>query len=661
MARRNDKKYKYQSRILNPLSPPFPRDKKRLQLKSFSGNELDTALEGIRRIRLISEILHYAYGTPTLGNQDDPVDEAIYIMITQKTDIKLAYDVFQELKRTILHWDAFLENPDEYDDVLFRGGRGNHRKKMILGFLQRVKDENENISLDYLRGKSPEEVFSELSTKYRLGKKTAYCVMVYSLGSPVFPVDSNVRRILKRIGFLDDFGIEVSANNHRKNQDVVAEIIPPDIAKELHINMVVHGRHTCKRKPNCHICPISKFCSYFRSKYKKKKSYSAVDLFAGPGGLSYGFTDAGWEIVFALEKDRVAALTHEFNHIGATTIREDITEIDGESFRKLARGKEIDIVMAGVPCQGFSLVGYRVRPDLKARPTQEDDSRNSLFLEVFRAVDIMRPKFVLFENVQGMSSSRVSYNGESSPVINALFSEFRNRGYKVTEMLLSAEKYGVPQTRRRLFVLGSRICDPNEIKDDIMRIASSKTKSLMEEIGDLPSIEQNDGLPITGCGEELTGDDLIWGPPKPRRILLGHISRPHNEFDMEIIRALDQGDTYKKVHDSYPEIIQRRKAAGYKVYKVSHFHDKFYRLKGNKPSRTIVSHLAKDGNGYIHPTQNRSLTPREAARLQGFPDDYIFFGSRSSQFVQIGNAVPPPLAFIIATTIQQYLEKLNEL
>jgi DNA (cytosine-5)-methyltransferase 1 len=124
---------------------------------------------------------------------------------------------------------------------------------------------------------------------------------------------------------------------------------------------------------------------------------------------------------------------------------------------------------------------------------------------------------------------------------------------------------------------------------------------------------------------------------------------------MEIIKALKQGMKYKDVYEERPDIFQRRKKSGLETYSIKNFHDKFYRLVGSKPSRTIVSHLAKDGNSFIHPRQNRSLTPREAARIQTFPDDYIFFGSRSSQFVQIGNAVPPKLAQVIAEVISKYI------
>lgn len=138
-----------------------------------------------------------------------------------------------------------------------------------------------------------------------------------------------------------------------------------------------------------------------------------------------------------------------------------------------------------------------------------------------------------------------------------------------------------------------------------------------------------------------------------QKILYNHVSRYHNEDDMKIIRSIRKRENYKKLVLRLPSVIEGRKK---RTYKISNFPDKFFRLAWNSPSRTIVSHLAKDGNSFIHQSQNRSITVREAARIQTFPDDYIFMGSRFSQFIQVGNAVPPLLARIFA----RYFRKLME-
>jgi len=365
----------------------------------------------------------------------------------------------------------------------------------------------------------------------------------------------------------------------------------------------------------------------------------------------------GWNIVCAYESDMCAVKTYEFNHPEAKVISHDIRSVTEDDFRTHAGKTCIDLIMAGVPCQGFSLAGYRVRPDLVERPSQEDDERNSLFLEVFRAVDVLNPKFVLFENVPGMKSSKVRYNGELSPVVKALQAEFDDRYYKSVTMILNAEKYGVPQKRRRLFVLGSNICDPENIKNEIESIAANTASNTLNDvIGDLPRLSQGTGLPISGLHSKLDSEENVWGPKAPLPVIYGHVSRPHNVIDMQLIKKLKSGMTYKQLSEKYPEILEKREESEYSVYSTENFHDKFYRMKGNQPSRTIVSHLAKDGNSFIHPSQNRSITPCEAARIQTFPDDYLFWGSRSAQFIQIGNAVPPLLAEVIARTIKKYIK-----
>jgi DNA (cytosine-5)-methyltransferase 1 len=261
-----------------------------------------------------------------------------------------------------------------------------------------------------------------------------------------------------------------------------------------------------------------------------------------------------------------------------------------------------------------------------------------------------------------MSTGRVLYNGESSSVVDALFSEFNAFDYECTSMVLKAENFGAPQKRRRLFVLGSNVCDPEIIKQELESISiDGGQKTLNDAIGDLPSLKAGGGIPISAMNGDIVPEEFVWGPKKPRNILYGHVSRPHNAIDMEIIRALKQGMTYKQLSEKHPDILKKREQSKYKVYKTDNFHDKFYRMIDNQPSRTIVSHLAKDGNSFIHPTQNRSITPREAARIQTFSDDYVFFGSRSAQFIQIGNAVPPHMAEIIAKTILKHHYSSNKI
>ena len=171
-------------------------------------------------------------------------------------------------------------------------------------------------------------------------------------------------------------------------------------------------------------------------------------------------------------------------------------------------------------------------------------------------------------------------------------------------------------------MLGSNICDPALIKKELEAVRVTEIHTLDGAINDLPVLKSGEGIPISGSNILLESDEEIWGPKKPRPVIFGHVARPHNDIDLEIIETLKQGMTYKQLSEQYPGILERRKKSQYKVYNTKNFHDKFYRMINNQPSRTIVSHLAKDGNSFIHPIQNRSITPREAARLQSFDDDF---------------------------------------
>jgi len=179
---------------------------------------------------------------------------------------------------------------------------------------------------------------------------------------------------------------------------------------------------------------------------------------------------------------------------------------------------------------------------------------------------------------------------------------------------------------------------------------------LSESIADLPPLVQGEGEQIAAMPDETVNSgtlyaDFIRGRGK---VLYNHQARPHNEDDMKIIRALEEGENYASLLRRRPDVIKGRTR---KVYRLNNFPDKFYRMQADEPARTIPAHLARDGNSFILPSQDRSLTVREAARLQSFPDDWIFTGSRFAQFAQVGNAVPPLLAWIIARFFKELLEE----
>jgi DNA (cytosine-5)-methyltransferase 1 len=318
-----------------------------------------------------------------------------------------------------------------------------------------------------------------------------------------------------------------------------------------------------------------------------------------------------------------------------------------------------------VPCQGFSRVGLTSKPSLKKERPPEKEAINKLFMEVIRWTGILKPSIVLLENVPDMGNSKILYENFRVRVRELLEQGFAKLGYSSSTVHLNGADFGLPQVRWRLFFVASRHTKlPADLKRELLRLVGGdaderKTKALPLDVAlkGLPALSPGKGSEIAVTAkdypeaEDLQSayEKLVYDNPY---VVFNHIARPHNEDDMRIIASLRPGETYQQLLLRKPDVVVGRKR---KVYSVETFHDKFYRLDPAKPGRTIVSHLAKDGNSFIHPFQDRAITVREAARVQGFPDSFAFLGSRTAQFIQVGNAVPPLVAWGIAEFVKQHL------
>jgi DNA (cytosine-5)-methyltransferase 1 len=629
----------------------------------------DTLDEVVRTLFVVSRIFEVVHGTPDFGNLPDPLNELIFISISQRTKIKTAKQVFDALKARFPNWEEVLVAPDEdLAEIVSVGGRGNLRVKAIREILQAIREQTGTLSLEFLRELPQEKALNFLTTLPWVGEKTARCVLMYSLRHGTFPADVHSIRIFTRTGLLDPLVGTLEGLEHRKAQQVIAPLIPPDIAYALHVNMVAHGQEVCReRNPRCHQCEISKFCKQYRIAQVERvgqRKRTLVDLFCGAGGLSLGFVEEGFKVLLAVDNDPAAIRTYRLNHtiVPVTSVLEqDITLLPDEEIRRLVT-ERVDVLVAGVPCQGFSRVGYRTKPDLmqKKNYSPEDDAKNRLFLEMIRVADILQPRIILLENVPDMGKASVKEGERVAGVIHLL--EKRLPDYVSTTISLDTSRYGVPQRRKRLFFLAFRRAPLSEVKEILERIRDeiwSDTRlplSLAEGIDDLPPLAQGEGEQIAVMleGAECNGNfytNFVRGQGK---VLYNHQARPHNKDDMKIIRALEEGENYVSLLRRRPDVIEGRT---HKVYSRENFPDKFYRMRAGEPARTIPAHLARDGNSFILPSQDRSLTVREAARLQSFPNDWIFTGSRFSQFTQVGNAVPPLLALIIARFFKELLEE----
>jgi len=625
----------------------------------------------------VGQILEAAYGTPDLGNTGDPLDELLYLLINQRTRIELARRVYEDLRSEFHPWNKVLrpQSKQRLKRVLSVGGRGRVRYRAVTEVLAEIEKRVGRTSLHFLRRYPPEDAERFLLSLPWVGKKTAYCVLMYSLGHPVFPADSNIIRVFRRTGILDPAGVSLEGVDHRTAQRRIAPIVRGDGAYALHVNMVVHGREVCvKRTPQCGICPIRMYCQRFRGASRKEAEgfrYKMVDLFSGAGGISYGFALAGIRPVLAVDNHVPSCETYRLNipWIDATRVlNEDITSISDARVRELVGHGEVDVLVAGVPCQGFSRVGIKTKPSLRKKRPPEKEPVNKLFMEVIRWARLLRPRIVLLENVPAMGSSKIFYEDSKVGVRQLLDEHFEKMGYSCSAVNLNSADFGIPQVRRRMFFFAiARELTVLDVGKELVefwrRTGASEQKKrgvpMQAALRGLPRLSPCDGANIAGTGDNYPDmealephyEEFVYDNPM---VVFNHVARFHNDDDMAIISSLRPGETYKKLVARKPEVVRNRKR---KVYSVESFHDKFYRLDPARPCRTIVSHLSKDGNSFIHPYEDRSITVREAARVQTFPDSFMFTGSRTQQFIQVGNAVPPLLAKIIASFFVELLDR----
>jgi DNA (cytosine-5)-methyltransferase 1 len=346
-----------------------------------------------------------------------------------------------------------------------------------------------------------------------------------------------------------------------------------------------------------------------------------IDIFSGAGGLSLGAESAGIKIGFAVEKDASAAKTFGRNHPGVKVLCEDITKINPKSHIGSASPF---IVFGGPPCQGFSHSNTKTRSD--------KNSNNKLFFEFVRFVDDLQPEWFLFENVEGITN----YN-QGNTVLK-IKECFREIGYDTTEAVLYASDYGVPQHRNRFFMVGNRM----GVSFEFPQKHNTKV-NVQEALADLPVLVNGDSFPIAQY--TLPVSDISDYAAKMRANsvtpLQNFVSR-NQDYVIERYKHIKQGENWKAI----PSELMANYA------NTSNCHSGIYkRLDANKPS-VVISNYRK--NMLIHPFQDRGLSVREAARLQSFPDSFIFEGPLSHIQQQIGNAVPPLLAEAIFKKILSY-------
>lgn len=364
-----------------------------------------------------------------------------------------------------------------------------------------------------------------------------------------------------------------------------------------------------------------------------KQRYTCVDLFCGAGGLSKGFMDAGYDVVLGVDYDEPALETFQKNHGEATAMKLDLYDHSNIakilSFLKEKNIHNIDVLVGGPPCQGFSYAG---KMDI-------NDRRNFLYLAMVKLTKQLQPQAVLLENVLAMLEANGGVGAKR------VIEDFAAIGYKMTPKILFAPDYGVPQVRKRVFFVGLRDSKV-DFKFPEAFVKEKDYVTCEEAISDLPSLQTEDNQIVRG---EAIQEYMTPPMSEYQKIMRSHSAFVYNhigsvpiEKTRKMIALVPEGKNYLSLPEEYRG-----------MYK---YHEALTRYHSKKPSLTINT----GHRSHFHYKWNRIPTVRESARLQSFPDDFIFYGNQSDQFKQVGNAVPPMLGQAVAEQLKKYISQNEE-
>lgn len=448
---------------------------------------------------------------------------------------------------------------------------------------------------------------------------------------------------------LERFTISINEDFLQKRAEIIRNEIKSNSSLQTAFGRLAL---TCKsEEKNCENCVVKKYCNFYIDMVRKgadEDNLQMADLFCGAGGLSLGFTQEGFVTAIANDIEECCVDTYAHNH--PETPRDHIVLGDirnvVDHLEELLKNKHVDIVVGGPPCQGFSMAN---------RQRLIDDPRNHLYKNYVELVKRVNPTFFVMENVKGMLS-----------VAEQVKEDFENIGYTVECRILNAKDFGVPQNRERLIYIGNRVGIDNEkIFKEIFELSKSIPEHVLSDA--IYALRPLDALRVKNSTEQGTAesgyrieknkitetneyiDFINQGRTCP--LVLNHKARYNNDRDIEIFGRMYQGD--KSDDPKIADIMPYARRNGI-------FKDKYFKLEEDKVCKTITAHMKFDCNMYIHPTQARGLTPREAARVQSYPDDYYFRGAYTKTYMQIGNSVPPLLGRAIAQVVKKYIKRRDK-
>lgn len=368
---------------------------------------------------------------------------------------------------------------------------------------------------------------------------------------------------------------------------------------------------------------------------------TCIDLFSGAGGMSEGFRSIGIEPIAALEAVAPFARTHQLNFPACATVVAKAEELAPGSFERAANLRTSpDVIIGGPPCQTFSTIGRaKIRHVSKHDPRH--DPRNYLYKTFLDYVAYFKPKAFVLENVPQL---RTKHKGVLFDALIGTASEF---GYDLHITVLNAAEHGVPQNRKRLFIVGTppgaSFGFPAPSTDPLR---GTRTRTVREALEDLPAIQ--DGCRLGALPYSRSPTTEYQRYLRSKTGLVGNnVCRVSNDRAKRVFRHMKPGDRYMDLPADVRKILPFREDI---------FFDRLKRLHPDQPSWTVLAHIGMDGYMYIHPWEDRTLSVREAARLQSFPDDFTFVGNMREQYVQVGNAVPPILAAAVAEKVREAIQ-----
>lgn len=401
----------------------------------------------------------------------------------------------------------------------------------------------------------------------------------------------------------------------------------------------------------------------------KKDKINFIDLFCGAGGFAKGFEMTGkFKCIGGIDNKVSAIQTHKHNFKDSISICEDIRKVSPEDFEKLLKGQKVDLIIGGPPCPTFSTIGHaKIQSVCKSDEHKDitNDPRNDLFLDFFSYVDHFRPKMFVMENVPQFLTK---YNGATFNAVKELVKRDLPEYDLVKEVkVLNAVNYGVPQNRRRMILVGYLkgmdfkypdithwFADgKSNINPNDTEISPNKLKkhvTVKSAISDLPEITDNWRVSEVEYSKHK-GLDSYQKLMRQNTVktVKNNICRLTNERAKIVFSHMHQGCIYMDLPPKIRKILPFREDI---------FKDRLKRLVEENPSWTVLAHIGMDGYMYIHPTENRTLSVREAARIQSFPDDFEFIGNQQETYVQVGNAVPALMAMKIAESVFESFDNL---